>query len=80
MRVEWWTVALLVYAAGVIWGLIRIDAPIASRVGLAVVWPIGPIAFIITLTVLIAAAALAFPAFGALLAAGAIAGWLFWAA
>jgi hypothetical protein len=80
MRAEWWAVALLMYAAGVIWGLIKIDAPLPSRVGLAFAWPIGPVAFIITLTVLVAAAAIAFPAFGALLAAGVIAGWLYWAA
>jgi hypothetical protein len=67
-----------VYVAGVVWGLLRIDARPAARVALALVWPIGPAAFVVTLTVLLAALLIAFPRFGAVvlaLAAAAVAWW-----
>lgn len=71
--VSTWTLCLLLYVAGVAWGLFKIDAPILTRIGTAAVWPLGPLAFAVTLTILIAAAAVAFPVFGAmLLAAGAV--------
>ena len=65
---------LVVYVAGVVWGLIAIDARPAARVGLALVWPIGPLAFVVVVTILLAASLIAYPAFGAavLLAAGAV--------
>ena len=67
-----WAVALAVYVVGVAWGLIKIDARTGVRIGLAVLWPLGPLAFVLTLAVLIGAAAIAFPAFGVLLAAAAV--------
>ena len=39
------TVALAIYAAGVIVGLLLTDARWPARVGLALAWPLGPIAF-----------------------------------
>jgi hypothetical protein len=70
-----WDLALLVYVVGVAWGLFKIDAGPAARVGLALAWPLGPAAFIVIVTMLLAAAAIAFPAFGAVLLAAGIAAW-----
>jgi len=41
-----------------------IDARPAARIGLALLWPIGPLAFALTLTVLLAASLIAYPAIG----------------
>ena len=73
-----WALCLVVYVAGVVWGLVAIDARPAARVGLALVWPIGPLAFVVVVTILLAASLIAYPAFGAavLIAAGA-AWWAF---
>jgi hypothetical protein len=51
---------LLVYLAGVAIGLWRTDAPLPTRLLLAVLWPIGPLAFITVVAILIAAAPIAF--------------------
>ena len=67
--------ALLIYGIGVAIGLVLTDARPIGRVALALVWPIGPLAFGLTLSLLFAAALIAFPVFGAVVAAGAIA-WL----
>jgi len=40
------------------------DARPAARVGLALVWPIGPLAFVVTVTLLLAALPVAFPKIG----------------
>jgi len=74
---EPWTYIALVYVAGVVWGLFVIDAHPGVRIGLAVLWPLGPIAFVVTLTVLLAASLIAFPIFGAtVLALGILAFWM----
>ena len=71
-----WTYAAAVYVAGVTLGLIVIDAPRPGvRIGLALLWPLGPLAFVVTLGVLVVAAMIAFPAFGAAVVAGALAWW-----
>jgi hypothetical protein len=72
MRTDW-AIVLAIYVVGVVWGLIRIDARTGVRIGLAVLWPLGPLAFVVTLAVLVGAAAIAFPAFGVLLAAAVLA-------
>ena len=51
---------LAVYLAGVAVGLWRTDAPLPTRVLLAVLWPIGPLAFVIVVVILVAAAPIAF--------------------
>jgi hypothetical protein len=51
----------IVYAVGVVWCLLLSDAKPATRIVLAVLWPIGPLAFVVTLTILIAAAVIAYP-------------------
>jgi len=75
---ELWTYISLIYVAGVVWGLLVIDAHASVRIGLAVLWPLGPAAFVVTLTALLAASLIAFPIFGAaVLALAAIATWVY---
>ena len=50
------------YLLGVAAGLLTIDARPAARVGLAALWPLGPLAFIVTITMLVLVALVAFPA------------------
>ena len=63
MKILWVT-----YIAGALIALWRTDASWPTRIGLAVVWPLGPIAFVVTVAILLAASLIAFP-----LVAGAIA-------
>jgi hypothetical protein len=51
----------IVYAVGVVWCLLVSDAKPGARIVLAVLWPIGPLAFVVTLAILIAAAVIAYP-------------------
>jgi hypothetical protein len=53
-------VLLAVYLAGIAIGLWRTDAPLPTRVLLAVLWPIGPLAFVIVIAILVAATPIAF--------------------
>ena len=64
-----WDLVIVVYVAGVAWGLLVIDARPAARAGLARLWPLGPLAF----AVLLPASRVASPAIGtvALLSAAA---------
>jgi hypothetical protein len=68
---------IVVYVVGVVWGLLRIDAGPLARVVLALLWPLGPVAFVVTLTILFAASLIAFPVFGAAVLAAA--GVMWWA-
>ena len=68
-------VALLIYALGVIAGLILTDARPLARVALSLAWPIGPLAFVTVVTGLLVAALYIFPVFGVVVAAGAVAAW-----
>ena len=61
---EPWTYIAVVYVAGVLWGLFMIDAHVGVRIGLAVLWPLGPLAFVLTVTLLLAASLIAFPLWG----------------
>jgi len=68
--------ALLLYIGGVVVGLFSTDAPPAARVGLALAWPLAPLAFAVTIALLLVAAAIAFPLVGvAAVATGAAAWW-----
>jgi hypothetical protein len=72
-----WAYLASLYVAGVVWGLFVIDAAPAARAALALLWPIGPAALIVTLAILVVAAAIAFPALGAaVIAAVALAVWM----
>ena len=68
-------VALLIYAVGVIAGLVLTDARPPARVALALAWPIGPLAFVVVVSGLLVAALYLFPVFGAVVAAGGVAAW-----
>jgi len=67
---------LLVYAAGVLIGVAAIDARPAARVGLALLWPVGPAALVVTVAVLTGAAMIAFPIVGGIVLAAALAWWV----
>ena len=60
---ETWIV-VLIYSLGVLVGLAATDARPVARLGLALLWPIGPAAFVVTLAVLAAASLIAFPIVG----------------
>jgi L-ascorbate metabolism protein UlaG (beta-lactamase superfamily) len=62
-------VLTLAYAVGVLVGLFRIDAGWPARVALALLWPLGPLAFLVTVLTLLIASMVAFPLFGAILVA-----------
>ena len=64
-----------IYVVGVLVGLFATQGGVATRVGLALLWPLGPLAFLITVAGLLVVAAIAFPVFGVILAAGAAAAW-----
>jgi hypothetical protein len=66
---------LLLYAAGVLVGVVATDATPAARVGLALLWPVGPAAFVLTVALLLAASLIAFPIIGAVVVTGALAWW-----
>jgi hypothetical protein len=51
---------LAIYLAGVVVGLWRTDGPWTTRVWLSALWPIGPVAFVVVVAILVAAAPVAF--------------------
>lgn len=51
---------LWIYLAGVIVGLLMTDARPLTRIALALLWPLGPIAFVLTVGMLLLAAPIAF--------------------
>jgi hypothetical protein len=51
---------LWIYLAGVAIGVWRTDGAWPTRLLLAVLWPIGPVAFVVTVAILLAAAPIAF--------------------
>jgi hypothetical protein len=53
-------VLLTAYVIGVLVGLWRTDGPPVTKLTLALLWPLGPIAFLVTISGLIVAAAIAF--------------------
>jgi len=67
--------ALAVYGLGVLIALWRTDASWPIRIAIALVWPIGPLAFVVTVSILIAASLIAFPTFGAVVAVAAGLAW-----
>jgi hypothetical protein len=52
--------ALAIYLVGVVIGLWRTDDRWPTRVQLALLWPIGPLAFVVVIAILLAAAPIAF--------------------
>ena len=70
-------VAILIYVVGVAVGLIFTDARPLARTGLALAWPIAPLAFVVVVSGLLLAALYIFPLFGAVVAVAGAAGWWF---
>ena len=69
---------LVIYGIGVAFGLVFTDARPVGRVALALMWPIGPLAFVVTMLPLVAASLVAFPLFAAAVSgAAAVACWMF---
>ena len=66
-------IALGCYVVGVLLALWRTEAAWPIRAAVALLWPVGPAAFILTVLLLVAASTIAFPLVGALVAAGALA-------
>ena len=66
-----------IYVVGVLVGLVATQGGMATRIGLALLWPLGPLAFFITVAGLLVIAAIAFPLFGVSLAAAIGAAWWF---
>ncbi len=64
-----------IYAAGVLIALWRTDAHWPTRIAVAVLWPLGPLAFLVTVAILLAASVIAFPLVAggiAIIGAGAV--------
>ena len=57
------------YLFGVAVALLTIDVRGPARLGLALLWPLGPIAFVVTIAILLAASLIAFPWLGAVVLA-----------
>jgi len=51
----------ILYAVGVVWALIRTNARLAERIVLSLLWPLGPLAFVVTIAILLAASVIAYP-------------------
>jgi hypothetical protein len=56
--------ALIVYAVGVVVGLIRVDGSVAARLTVAFLWPVGLAAAVVTISALVLAALMLFPIVG----------------
>ena len=69
-------VLVWIYLAGAALALWRTDASWPMRITLALLWPIGPAAFVVTVGILLAAALIAFPLVG--VTAAGLAAILWW--
>jgi len=67
-----------IYGVGAVLALWRTDAGWPTRIALALLWPLGPVAFLITVAILLGASLIAFPVVAGLIAAAvaAAAWWL----
>jgi hypothetical protein len=68
----------LFYLIGVVVGLWRVDGSAMTKVAVAIAWPLGLLAFIVTIALLVSVAAIAFPLFGVALVVLLIAAWMLW--
>ncbi|HEX5107868.1 MAG TPA: hypothetical protein VFV95_05460 [Vicinamibacterales bacterium] len=71
--------ALLIYLAGVLIGLWKVDAPGVRRVALAMAWPLGVVAAVITVAILLTAALVLFPLVAAMAGIGGLLAWKYFA-
>lgn len=51
----------ILYVTGVVWALLRTAARPVERVMLSLLWPLGPLAFLVTVATLLAASVIAYP-------------------
>jgi hypothetical protein len=66
---------VVVYVVGVAIGLWRVDAAPATRLGVALLWPLGLAAAVVTVSALVLAALLLFPVVGVAVVLAAVAMW-----
>jgi hypothetical protein len=69
-------VLVALYLVGVAIGLWRVDGGPVTKLALAVLWPIGPVAFVVVISGLLLVSLVAFPRVGIPVAAVAAAAWL----
>ena len=69
--------ALALYVAGALVALVKVGGGWRVRLGLAILWPLGPLAGLVTVTAMLALALVAFPLFGAIVAAAAVTAYFF---
>ena len=63
----------VVYLIGLVIGLVVTDASLSTKVLVAATWPLGVVAFVVTIAGLLVVAMIAFPIFGVSIAACAAA-------
>jgi hypothetical protein len=51
----------VVYVAGIVWCVLVSDARPAERLTLALLWPLGPLALVVTVMILLVASVIAYP-------------------
>ena len=73
--VSYASLLVLLYVFGVVWCLLMSDARPSERIALALCWPLGPIAFAVTVAILLGAAAIAYPLVMVAMAIAATAIW-----
>jgi hypothetical protein len=72
-----WTLALVIYAAGIVLGLVLLDDAWPGRVGVAAAWPLALAVFAGTVALLLLALPIARPRVGIVYAViGAIVAWM----
>ena len=68
-----------VYVAGIVWCVLVSDARPAERLTLALLWPLGPLALVVTVTILLVASVIAYPfVVVPVLTAAAVLCWALW--
>jgi hypothetical protein len=72
------TPALILYVAGVLLGVLRVDGGPATRLVVALLWPVGVAAGVLTVGSLVLVAMVVFPLVGAAAAATAVLLWWAW--
>jgi hypothetical protein len=50
-----------IYVAGIVWCVLVSDARPAERLTLALLWPLGPLALVVTVMILLVASVIAYP-------------------
>jgi hypothetical protein len=68
-------IVLIVYVAGVVIGLLRVDASPSTRIVVSLLWPLGVVAGVITISALVLAAMVLFPMLGVAVVVAGLVGW-----